>query len=73
MVFKVFMQKILVSLMVTKDYLFQVVPNIRYVNFFGCKHEFQRFKKIIYLIPNFTLSAPTPLPPSLEVLICKGY
>jgi len=63
MVLEVYVQKILVSLMVTKDCLFRVVPNIRDVICFGCKHEFQRLKKIIFLIPNFTLSAPTPFPP----------
>jgi hypothetical protein len=57
MVLEVFMQKTLVPLMVTK-----VVPNIRNVICFGCKHEFQRLKKIIFLIPNFILSAP-PSPP----------
>jgi len=46
--------------MVTKDYLFQAVPNITDVICFGCKHEFQRLKKNHFLIPNFTLSAPPP-------------
>jgi hypothetical protein len=31
--------------MVTKDYLFQIVFNIRYLIYFGCKHEFQSKRK----------------------------